>query len=74
MKQLFDSITCNEPKRLMKPVIWNVLTNLTNLLPFLSLAYIISQIYGYYVTGNLNRNFFGGVGRYGGLLYAHMAV
>ena len=56
MKQLFHSITCNEPRRLVKPVIWNVLANLTNLLPFFCLAYIISRIYGYFVTGDLNRN------------------
>ncbi len=56
MKQLFYSITCNEPKRLIKPVIWNALANLANLLPFLCLAYIISQIYGYFVTGELSHD------------------
>lgn len=56
MKQLFYSITCNEPKRLIKPVIWNALANLAGLLPFLCLAYIISQIYGYFVTGELSHD------------------
>ena len=40
MKQLFNAITCNEPKRLIKPVFWNALANLSNLLPFLCLAYM----------------------------------
>ena len=53
MKQLFYSITCNEPKRLVKPVIWNALANL---LPFLCLAYIISRIYDYFVTGELSHD------------------
>lgn len=39
MKQLLNAITCNEPKRLIKPVFWNALANLSNLLPFLCLAY-----------------------------------
>ena len=56
MKQLFYSITCNEPKRLIKPVIWNALANLANLLPFLRLAYIISRIYDYFVTGELSHD------------------
>lgn len=56
MKQFLHFITCNEPKQLVKPVIWNALANLTNLLPFLCLAYIVSQIYGYFVTGDLDRS------------------
>lgn len=56
MKQFFYSITCNEPKRLIKPVIWNALANLAGLLPFLCLAYIISQVYGYFVTGELSHD------------------
>ena len=55
MKQLLNAITCNEPKRLIKPVFWNALANLSNLLPFLYLAYIVSQIYEYFVSGTLNR-------------------
>lgn len=55
MKQLFNAITCNEPKRLIKPVLWNALANLSNLLPFLCLVYIVSQIYEYFVSGTLNR-------------------
>lgn len=54
MKQLFNAITCNEPGRLIKPVLWNALANLSNLLPFLCLAYIVSQIYEYFVSGTLN--------------------
>lgn len=54
MKQLLNAITCNEPKRLIKPVFWNALANLSNLLPFLCLAYIVSQIYEYFVSGTLN--------------------
>lgn len=54
MKQLLNAITCNEPKRLIKPVFWNALANLSNLLPFLCLAYIVSQIYAYFVSGTLN--------------------
>lgn len=54
MKQLFSAITCNEPKRLIKPVFWNALANLANLLPFLCLTYIVSQIYEYFVSGTLN--------------------
>ena len=54
MKQLLNAITCNEPKRLIKPVFWNALANLSNLLPFLCLAYIVSQIYVYFVSGTLN--------------------
>lgn len=57
MKQLLNAITCNEPKRLIKPVLWNALANLSNLLPFLCLAYIVSQIYEYFVSGTLNRTF-----------------
>lgn len=55
MKQLFNNITCNEPKRLVKPVIWNALANLSNLLPFWCLAYIVSQLYGYFTDGTLNQ-------------------
>lgn len=55
MKQLLNAITCNEPKRLIKPVFWNALANLSNLLPFLCLAYIVSQIYEYFLSGTLNR-------------------
>lgn len=54
MKQLFNAITCNEPKRLIKPVFWNALANLSSLLPFLCLAYIVSQVYEYFVSGTLN--------------------
>lgn len=54
MKQLFNAITCNEPRRLIKPALWNVLANLSNLLPFLCLAYIVSRIYEYFVSGTLN--------------------
>lgn len=56
MKKLFYAITCNDPKRLIKPIISNALANLSNLLPFLCTAYIISQIYDYFMTGNLNRS------------------
>lgn len=56
MKQLLNAITCNEPKRLLKPVFWNALANLSNLLPFLCLAYIVGQIYKYFVSGTLNGN------------------
>lgn len=55
MKQLLNAITCNEPKRLIKPVFWNALANLSNLLPFVCLAYIVSQIYEYFISGTLNR-------------------
>lgn len=55
MKNLFYVITCNNQKRLIKPIISNALANLSNLLPFLCTAYIISQIYDYFITGNLNR-------------------
>lgn len=54
MKQLFNAITCNEPKRLIKPVIWNALANLSNLLPFIFMAYIVGQIYEYFSGGTLN--------------------
>lgn len=56
MKRLLNHITCNEPKRLIKPVIWNALGNLSNLLPFWCLAYIVDQIYEYFVSGALNKN------------------
>jgi len=56
MKKLFYAITCNNPKRLIKPIISNALANLSNLLPFLCTAYIISQMYDYFMTGNLNRS------------------
>lgn len=55
MKQLLNAITCNEPKRLIKPVFWNALANLSNLLPFVCLAYIVSRIYEYFIGGTLNR-------------------
>lgn len=54
MKKLFYNIACNDPKRLIKPIISNALANLSNLLPFLCTAYIINQIYDYFITGNLN--------------------
>lgn len=57
MKPLFHAITCNEPKRLIKPVLWNALANLSYLLPFMCLAYIVSQIYAYFISGTLNRAF-----------------
>ena len=37
-------------------MISNALANLSNLLPFLYTAYIISQIYDYFITGNLDRS------------------
>ncbi|WP_122641795.1 ABC transporter ATP-binding protein [Luxibacter massiliensis] len=55
MKRLLNTITCNEPKRLIKPVFWNALANLSNLLPFVCLSYIISQIYAYFISSTLNR-------------------
>ena len=55
MRQLFDDITCSEPKRLIKPVVWNVLASLSNLLPFCCLAYIVSQIYEYFAGEALNQ-------------------
>lgn len=51
MRQLFNAITCNEPRRLVKPVVWNVLANLSNLLPFVCLAYIVEQIYASFMDG-----------------------
>lgn len=54
MKNLFNAITCNEPKRLIKPVIWNVLANLSNLFSFAFLASIIDQIYNYFTTKTVN--------------------
>ena len=57
MKQLLNAITCNEPKRLLKPVFWNALANLSNLLPFLCLAYIVGQIYKSFVSGPPNGNY-----------------
>lgn len=53
MKNLLQAITCKEPKRLIKPAIWNVLANLINLFPFLCLASIVKQIYEYTRTGIL---------------------
>lgn len=55
MKNLLHSITCNAPSRLMKPIIWNTLTNLTNLFPFLCLASIVGQIYDYFLTGIIKK-------------------
>ena len=72
MKQLFNAITCNEPKRLIKPVFWNALANLSNLLTFLCLAYIVSQIYEYFVSGTLNRTSLWTGGWYARLLCCHM--
>lgn len=54
MKNLLRAITCNEPKRLIKPVLWNVLANLSNLISFVFLASIIEQIYDYFMTGSIN--------------------
>lgn len=54
MKNLLNAITCNSPKRLIKPAIWNVLASLSNLLPFLCLASIVGQIYDYFLTETLN--------------------
>lgn len=51
MKNLLQAITCNEPGRLVKPAVWNVLANLVNLFPFLCLASIVGQIYEYTLTG-----------------------
>lgn len=54
MKKLFNAITCNNPKRLVKPIILNALANLSNLFPFLCTAFVISEIYEYFVTGKVN--------------------
>lgn len=56
MKQLLNAITCNHPQRIIKPVIWNTLASLSNLLPFLCLVYIVQEIYMYFITGQLNPN------------------
>ncbi|MDD3361767.1 MAG: ABC transporter ATP-binding protein [Hespellia sp.] len=54
MKKLLNAITCNEPKLLIKPTIWNVLANLSYLLPFLCLTYTVGNIYQYFTSGIWN--------------------
>lgn len=54
MNKILNAITCKEPKRLVKPVLWNALANLSNLLPFLCLTYIVDQIYEYFIHGTEN--------------------
>lgn len=54
MKQLLNAITIGEPKRLVKPVVWNALANLSHLLPFICLVAIVDEIYTYYLTGSLD--------------------
>ena len=54
MNKILNAITCKEPKRLVKPVLWNALANLSNLLPFLCLTYIVDQIYEYFIHGTRN--------------------
>lgn len=54
MRHIFEVITCNDAKRLIKPAIWNILANLSNLLPFLCLISIVNHIYGWFTGGNLN--------------------
>lgn len=54
MRAFFNAITCNEPKRLIKPAIWNALMNLSNLVPFVCLASIVTQIYHYFVSGSID--------------------
>lgn len=54
MRKLMNWITCNHPKRLIKPSIWNALASLANLFPFLCLAHIVGEIYEFYVTGERN--------------------
>lgn len=54
MNKLFRAITCNQPKNLIKPAIWNALANLFNLFPFLCIASIVGQLYDYLVTGRIN--------------------
>lgn len=56
LKALFNDITCNEPKKLISPAIWNTLASLANLLPFGCLAYIVKQLYLYVQTGTIERS------------------
>lgn len=56
IRHLFSSITCSNPRRLLKPSVWNGLANLLNLFPFLCLAYIVSCIYDYYTSEALHKN------------------
>ena len=75
MNKILNAITCKEPKRLIKPVLWNTLANLSNLLPFLCLAYIVNQIYEYFIHGTVNSKPYISVDRLGphaGLLWHHM--
>lgn len=53
MNNLFINITAGNPKRLIKPSILTALANLSNLVPFLCLAYIIGAIYDFFSVGLL---------------------
>lgn len=55
-RALFNDITCNEPKKLIRPAIWNTFASIANLIPFGCLAYIVKQIYTHIQDGSPDRS------------------
>lgn len=53
MKHMLSNITCNHRKKLIRPTLWNALASFANLFPFVCLASIVTQIYQYEQSGQL---------------------
>jgi ATP-binding cassette, subfamily B, bacterial IrtB/YbtQ len=47
IKQLYY-ITAGNPRKMLKPILWTLLSNLTNMLPFSCMTLAVSIIYNYY--------------------------
>lgn len=48
MRNMLYNITAGHPEKMAKPIIWAVLANLANMLPFGCLAWAVSLVYAYY--------------------------
>ncbi len=54
MRDVVDSITCGEPRRIIKPAVWNTVAQLAWFLPFVCLVLIVNRMFGFYATGLLD--------------------
>ncbi|MCI7438302.1 MAG: ABC transporter ATP-binding protein/permease [Coriobacteriaceae bacterium] len=54
MRDIIESITCGEPRRIVKPVIWSTVAQLAWFLPFVCLVLIVERMFGFYATDVLD--------------------
>lgn len=52
MWNLLKEVTVDDTSRISKPIIFNTLASLANIIPFFALAYIVGQIFDFYAAGD----------------------